>query len=215
MNDERSFSWLLSFYYLIPSSMVWLMIVGLLGMFVYKCEVWDVESPPLYAEVSLLIGQGVFGHAGAFWVEERELPSAESKCPVRRDVSGYDRSRPKFGRMAISLFVHYWCSVVVGQSSAEWPFPFVQRLAFNECPPIKSGRMVISLYLLDAESVLFVVSFVVLLGRYPCCIITFICVLFFTNISCFLNLQQKTAKKRKSAACYFISYFGMNWIILH
>ena len=42
------------------------MIVGLLGMFVYICEVWDVESPPLHAEVSLLIGQGVFGHAGAF-----------------------------------------------------------------------------------------------------------------------------------------------------
>ena len=36
------------------------MIVGLLGMFVYMCEVWNVESPPLYAEVSLLIGQGVF-----------------------------------------------------------------------------------------------------------------------------------------------------------
>ena len=81
------------------------MIVGLLGMFVYICEVWDVESPPWYAEVSLLIGQGVFGHVGAFWVEEKELPSAESKCPVRRDV--------------------FLAMLGVGQSSAEWPFLYM------------------------------------------------------------------------------------------
>ena len=116
-------------------------------------------------------------------------------------------------RVAISFF--YRSVFDVQRGSGNQPnghFLFVQCLAFNECPPIKSGRMVISLYLLDAESVFFfVVSFVVLLGRYPCCIITFICVLFFTNISCFLNLQQKIAKKKgKSAACYFISYFGMN-----
>ena len=69
------------------------------------CGVWDVESPLLHAEVSLLIGQGVFGHAGAFWVEERGLPSVK-KNPVRRD----------------SFFL-LW--IGVGQSSAEWPFFFI------------------------------------------------------------------------------------------
>ena len=68
--------------------------------------VWDVESSPLHAEVLLLIGYGGFGHARAFRVEKRELPSVKKKNLVRRDAfSGYEGCRPKFGRMAISLFV--------------------------------------------------------------------------------------------------------------
>ena len=156
------------------------------------------------------------------------MPSEE------RRVSGYVGCRPKFGRMAISLFVHYWCSVVVEQSGRmaiffllfnlvlpndHLHFLFVQCLMFNECPPIKSDRMALSLIVQCWCRVgpCFCCFFVVLLGRYPCCIIMFTCIYYLlTYLASWIS--SKIAKRGKSvtrAACYFISRFGMNWVILH
>ena len=106
-------------------SMAWLMLFVYSACCLYMW-VWDVQSSPLHAKILLVIGQSGFGQVWAFWVEKRELPSVKKKNLVRREAfSGYDGCRPKFGWMAISLFVHCWCSVVVGQSSAEWPFLYL------------------------------------------------------------------------------------------
>ena len=82
---------------------------------------------------------GTLEHFG----KRRELLSVKKKNLVRRGAfSGYDGCRPKFGRMAISLF----CSVIDVQglsgSHAEWPF-FFCSMSKVWWVPGRNGRMAI------------------------------------------------------------------------
>ena len=178
-------------FFFLPFSMIWLM------LFIYSIcclytWVWDVESSPLHADVLLLIGYDGFGHTWASWVEKRELPSGKKKNLVRRDAfSGYGGCRPKFARMAISLF----CSVIDVQGlsggHAEWPSIFCS-MSNVWWVSGRNGRMTIfsCIYLLDAESVFFIV-FVVLLGRYLCCIVMFMFIYYLLTYLVSLNLQKR------------------------
>ena len=73
-------------------------------------------------------------------------------------------------------------------SHAEWPSLFL----FN----------------VDAESVLFFYCFfVLLLGKYLCCIVVFIFIYYLLTYLVFLNLQ-KIAKKKVSHKCDLLFYFA-------
>ena len=121
----------------------WLLVYSVCCLYMWGMGRWVTS----FACWSLLVNR-----PGRFWARWSVLSRGErvAECKeknlVRRDAfSGYNGYRPKFGRMAISVFVQWLmfrgCRVVMPNGH---PF-FVQCLAFNECPPIKSGRMVISL----------------------------------------------------------------------
>ena len=55
---------------------------------------------------------------------------------------------------------------------------------------------------------MFLLFFVVLSGGCSCCIVMFICILLFTNISCFLNLQQNSEKGKVSHKSRLLFYFA-------
>ena len=98
-------------------------------------------------------------------------------------------------------------------------FVCVQCLTFNGCRAIKSCRMAISFivqYWCRVSLVFFVIFFVLLLGKYLCCIVMFIFIYYLLTYLVFVNLQQysKKGKSVTRAVCYFISHFGMNWVIL-
>ena len=71
----------------------------------------------------------------------------------------------------------------------------------------RNGRMAIfsCVYLLNAELVFFCFLVVLPGGLFVVYIVFYSLLIYLV-----LNLQQRIAKKKKSAACYFISYFGMN-----
>ena len=117
----------------------------------------------------------------------------ERKNLVRRDAfSGYGGCRPKFGRMAISLF----CSVIDVQGlsgvHAEWPFIFCSMSKVWRVSG-RNGRMAIfsCVYLLMPSQSFFFVVFVVLLGRYLCCIVMFIFIYYLLTYLVPLNLQKR------------------------
>ena len=63
------------------------------------------------------------------------------------------------------------------------------------------------LFNVDAESVLFVCCFfVLLLGKYLCCIVMFIFIYYLLTYLVFLNLQ-KIAKKKVGHKCNLLFYF--------
>ena len=90
------------------------------------------------------------------------------------------------GHLLFLLF-SVWRSKGAG-SQAEWPSLLLSNV--------------------DTESVFFVVFFVVLSGRYSCCIVMFICILLFTNIPCFLNLQQNSKKRKVSHKSRLLFHFA-------
>ena len=166
----------------------------------------------LHVKVLLIVGQRGFGWVLASWVEKRGLPSAESECPVRRDVflamKGVGQSSAEWP-LVYFYFVPWWWPVVVGRScrmvvcsfhrsmfdvqrvrkSAEWLLFGVQSPMFNGCRVVRSSRMAISFTvpkLMPSQSYVFVVFFVLLVGKYLCYIIMS-CYLLPTNISCLLE----------------------------
>ena len=161
----------------------------------------------------------VSGMSEHVWVEKRELPSAESKSPVRRDVflamMGVGQSSAEWP------FLYSFIVDVQGLSGsqAEWSFPFcsvsnVQWGSANQVRP--NGHLSYCPMLMPSQSFFFCCFF--------CSAVKWILVLHLLCLYVFCSLltylvswisSKNSKKKGKSAACYFISHFGMNWIILH
>ena len=132
-------------------------------------------------------------------------------------------------------------SFIVQLGPAEWPSPF----STVQCLTFKGGRVVSRMAIsflfnvqrsmsvrqssqaewsslllsnVDAESVFFVV-FVVLLGRYLCCIVMFMFIYYLLTYLVSLNLQKRQQKKRKvgykcSLPFYFAFWYGMRNLAL-
>ena len=193
--------------------MIWLRIVGLLGMLYIYVGYGTLSH--LFACWSLLVNR-----PGCFWArwsvlsrEERAAECREWMPSEERCVSGYEGCRPKFGRMASFFyfyFVPWWWPVVVGRScrmvvcffyrstfdvqreSGNQPSSFfffcsksnVQWVSGRQAKP--NGHLFYCPKI-DAESVLcFCCFFVLLVGKYLCYIIMS-CYLLPTNISCLLE----------------------------
>ena len=120
--------------------------------------------------------------------------------------SDYGGCRPKFGRMAISLF----CSVIGVQGlsggHAEWSFIFcsMSKVWWVSAKVRPNGHLLLRLFVRCR-----VVVFVVLLGRYLCCGVVYIIYYLLIHFV-YWNLQKKIEIQNKRVCCP-IRIFGTNY----
>ena len=106
------------------------------------------------------------------------------------------------GHLLLCLFVR--CRVSVLRFSVLMSSVNVPRSCRAEMAEWPSSLV----FICQVPSQSFCCFFVVLSGRYSCCIVMFICILLFTNIPCFLNLQQKQQKRKVSHKSRLLFHFA-------